>query len=320
MKRRGSLGIPIFMMAAAAACNGHDAATSAPDAQVDASPAASATEIAAPEPSAVASAAASASAGPSSPPMHHRGLVGMFFRAALDAGLSDDAKASIEKLEEPLHEDTGTRHEMNAVHTDLIASLKEGKMETSKLQADEVAFAKASATLLDEQAAALSGLHDALSPEQRKTVADSVRAAQTTRERPPSASDGGAPEAVARRLAHMKSQLVLDEDQQRQVGAILAHEALSPSALQARFEANKKQVEAAAAAFEKDSFDAKKLDLASVPGKKPSDSIDRQVRYIGAILPILTAGQRDRLALFMEHPRGGPGRGDSLGDPIDMAH
>jgi Spy/CpxP family protein refolding chaperone len=319
MKRRGSLGISIVIMAVVA-CNGHNAATGASDAESEAAPLASATEIAPPEASSLASAAASASGAPSAPAPHHRGLVGMFFRAALDAGLTDETKASIAKLEDPLREDTGARHEMNAIHGDLIESLKEGKMETGKLQADEVAFAKASGTLLDEQAAALSGLHDALTPDQRKTVADAVRAAQAAHERPPSTSDAGANDAAARRLAHMKSQLVLDEDQQRQVGAILARETLPPSALQARFEASKKQVEAAAAAFEKDAFDAKKLDLSNVPGKKPTDAVDRQIKYITAILPVLTAGQRDRLALLMEHPRGGAGRGESIGDPIDMAH
>ena len=94
----------------------------------------------------------------------------------------------------------------------------------------------------------------------------------------------------------MKAQLVLDEDQQKQVAAVLARDAPTPAAIQAHFDAVKKQTEAIASAFEKDTFDAKKVDLSPAPGKKPTDGIDRQVKYVGQLLPILTAGQRDRFA------------------------
>lgn len=113
----------------------------------------------------------------------------------------------------------------------------------------------------------------------------------------------------------MKSQLVLEPDQMKQVAAVLAHDAPTPATTQARFEALKKQTEAIATAFDSDKFDAKKLDLAAVPGKKVTDPFDRQVKYIGQLLPILTAGQRDRFAGMMEHPR--MGRGDSITEAPD---
>jgi hypothetical protein len=75
------------------------------------------------------------------------------------------------------------------------------------------------------------------------------------------------------------------------------------------------------AAFEKDAFDAKKLDLSATPGKKPTEGLDRQVKYLELLLPILTAGQRDRLAASIERPREirDHGRADSIAEPFDTS-
>ena len=115
----------------------------------------------------------------------------------------------------------------------------------------------------------------------------------------------------------MKSQLVLDQDQQKQVAALLARSAPTPAAIQAHADTLKKQTETVAAAFEKDTFDAKKLDLSPAPGKKVTDPFDREVKYIGQLLPILTPGQRDRFASIMEHPRDRASHGDSITEAPD---
>jgi Spy/CpxP family protein refolding chaperone len=308
MKRISTIGLSFTL--AAAACNSHNASTaSAPDAAIEAV----APVVEAPD--AAASASASASAAPSAPLMRLRGLAGSFFRAAKDSDLNDDQKASIAKLEEPLQGEPGPRREMAALHADLVAGVKDGKIDASKVAADEAAVAKMLATHDEEQATALTGLHDALTPAQRGAVADAVR---TARERPPPSPPAGAPDWATRRLDHMKSQLVLDEDQQKQVAAVLARVAPTPAAAQAHYDALKKQVEAAATAFERDTFDAKKIDLSAAPGKKVTDPFDRQIKYLTLLLPILTPGQRDRFASLMDHPRErGPGRGDSITEAPD---
>jgi pyoverdine/dityrosine biosynthesis protein Dit1 len=84
-------------------------------------------------------------------------------------------------------------------------------------------------------------------------------------------------------------------------------------------DAAKKQLEAVLAAFEKDTFDPKKVDLSSTPGKKPTEALDRQVKYIGDLLPILTPGQRDRFAVLMDHGRERGMRGESLAEPPEPA-
>jgi Spy/CpxP family protein refolding chaperone len=314
MKRISTIGLALSL--SAAACNSNNASTAvAHDAEPEAA-------VVVEAPDAAASAAASASAGASLPLVRRRGLAGSFFRAAQDADLSDDQKTAIAKLEEPLQGEPGPRREMTALHADLVAGVKEGKIDASKIATDEAAVGKMLASREEEQATALAGLHDALTPAQRGLVADAVRAARERRPPPPPPAD--APDWATRRLEHMKSQLVLDQDQQKQVAAVLARVAPTPAAAQAHYDALKKQTEAVATAFEKDTFDAKKVDLSAAPGKKVTDPFDRQVKYLTLLLPILTPGQRDRFASLMEHPRergerGQGARGESITEAPDPA-
>jgi len=298
------------------ACHGNNATSAAPDAEPEAAPSASADETEAG--AASASAASASDAAAPGPVVHHRGIAGPFFRAALEADLTDDQKATLDKLEEPIRNDPGARKEASAFRTDLVASIKAGRIEGAKLQADEAAITKAVLAHQEEQATALNGLHAALSAEQRKAVVDAVRASQPAHDHPPTfmLSDAGASEWVAHRLERMKSQLVLDLDQQKEVAAVLArNEPPPPGAMQAHAEAVKKQTEALLVAFEKDAFDAKKLDLSATPGHKPTEALDRQVKYVTQLMPILTAGQRDRLAGQIERPRG---KGESIAEPFEM--
>jgi Spy/CpxP family protein refolding chaperone len=317
-----ALAAAAFAVAGASvvACNGKNAANGA--GAVDAEPApsaSSAAEALSAAPDAAGAAPSDAAAAP--PVVHHRGLAGAFFRAALDTELTDDQKAAIDKLEEPAKNDPGTRHEISAYHADLVASLKMGRFDGAKIQADEATFAKATQARQEEQAAALNGLHETLTADQRKAVVEAIRTSQAAHEHAPAAmSDAGASEWTARRLERMKSQLVLDLDQQKEVAAVLAKTAPPASSAQAHFDAMKKQMDALLAAFEKDAFDAKKLDLSATPGKKPTEGLDRQVKYLEQLLPILTAGQRDRLAASIERPREvrDHGRADSIAEPFDM--
>ncbi len=306
----------VLTVAAALGCNGRNAGTAEPPEAGSPSSSAAAVDSA-PSSSAVASASAAA---PS--PVHHRGVVGSFFRAALDADLTEDEKTAVDKLEEPLRSDPGTHREAVAFHTDLVLSTKAGRMDTAKLQADEAAINKAYVAQQDGQASALNGLHDALTPEQRKSVVEALRAMQAAHDRPPpKAGDTSATDAATRRLERMKAQLALDADQQRQVAVVLAREdAPSSAAIQAHFEAAKKQMDALLVAFEKDTFDPKKLDLSPPSGKRASDPMERQARYIGQLLPILRPEQRDRLATMMDHPHvdHGHGAGDSIAEPLEM--
>jgi hypothetical protein len=306
MKLTSTIGLSLAL----AACNGH-ASTAAP---ADAEPEAAASAVVVEAPDASPSADASAAAGPAAPSVHRRGFAGMFFKAAQDTDLSDDQKTAIAKLEESLQGDPSSHKEMSALHGDLVGGLKEGKIDTAKIAGDEAAVAKVLSAREEEQAAALGGLHDILTPAQRGAVADAVRA---LRNRPAPASPPGAPDWATRRLDRMKSQLVLDQDQQKEVAAVLARSVPSPAAIQAHADSIKKQTEAVASAFESNAFDAKKVDVSPAPGKKVTEPFDREIKYISQLLPILTAGQRDRFASLMEHPRDRQGRSDSITEAPD---
>ena len=270
------------------------------------------------------------SAAPPPPPPRRRrrtltaGPRRVFFRAAQDLDLTDEAEGGHRPSSRSRCARAGPAREMSALHGDLVASVKEGKIDASKIQADEAAVAKSFSAREEEQATALAGLHDALNAGAAEAVADAVRtAAQAARERP--ASPGGAhgdrvggpdhdhgdhggsdhrrgrawrlrpADWAARRLERMKSQLVLDAEQQKQVTALLAWQTPAPAAAQARMDATKKQTEAPRPPSTR-TFDPKKIDCNGRAGHKLTEPFDREVRYLAQLLPIPTAGQRDRLA------------------------
>jgi hypothetical protein len=297
-------------------------------------PADAALEVDAPAASASAEALAATDGGtdggPSdaavaAPLVHHaRGLVGSFFRAAYELPeLTDDEKAAIDKLEDPVRAggENSARHELNNFHIDLAAGLKANRFDSAKLQADEAAYTKALSGRQDELATALNSLHQTLTADQRKAVAESLKTTQAAHEKDHPehlVSDAGASEWAAHRLDRMKSQLVLDMDQQKEVAAVLAKNGPpAQSTIQAQHDAMKKQFDTLVAAFEKDPFDAKKMDLSMTPGRKPTAAMEAQVKYLTQLMPALTAGQRDRLALSIERPREMKGRADSIAEPYE---
>jgi Spy/CpxP family protein refolding chaperone len=311
----------LLAVALAVACS-KSASTGTPDAAPDRdAPASSAAEALGGSTDGGTDAAPVDAAPPPVVVHHARGIPGMFFRAAYDLPeLTDDEKAAIDKVEDPIKgSESSARHELNNFRLDVASGLKANRFDSAKLQADEAAYAKALAGRQDEQATALNSLHQALTADQRKAVAESLKAAQASHDKPPApVSDAGASEWAAHRLERMKSQLVLDMDQQKEVAAVLAKNGPpSASTLQSQRDSAKRQVETLIAAFEKDAFDAKKLDLSVAPGRKPTAALEAQVKYLTQLMPVLTAGQRDRLAASIEHPREMKGRTDSIAEPFE---
>ena len=278
------------------------------------------TSASAPAPSASASASAVASAMPlpsgSAKPGGDRrgGMTGMLIRAARDLpDLKDPQKATVDKIEDGLKKDDpmAAMAEFKGVHDDMVAGVKAGKIDTAKMTAHYAAIDKAAQARQDKEAEALNGLYAALDAGQRKALTAAVRAKAAAHD----ADDKGHPDAGApadwtkRRLERMTKDLALDDAQQKSVGALLAKQP-SPAAMDAMRADGKKRLDAVLAAFEKDGFDAKKLDLSMAPaGKKPHDMIDQQVQFTTALLGILKPDQRDKLAATMDKPRGMGGGG-----------
>jgi Spy/CpxP family protein refolding chaperone len=278
-------------------------------------------------PPATVSASASASAAPSTAssakPWGDRrgGTAGMLLRAAHDLDLKDAQKTQLDKIEEPLRSDDEMRNAGKALHTELAAEVKAGKIDMTKITPLYAAIDKAAQTHQAKEADALNALHAMLDSAQRKTLTANVRTKQASRDAAhppvnttaPSASASAAPSASAglaadwnkRRLDGMTKKLDLDAAQQKQVAALLAKgDQPTPAAMETMKADMKKKMDALLAAFEADTFDAKKLDLGMGPaGKKPHDMMDKEVQFHAQLLPILKPDQREKLAAGMDKPR-----------------
>ena len=303
-------------------------------------PSATATATASASASATVATTASASASPERVrPQGIRavGATGALFRAVNTIELKDEQTATLEKIAADMREadraarDVGdggfARSETRDAHAALIEGVKAGKIEASRMDPHYAAIERAAKARQEREADALNRLHAALEPAQRAAVVSSVRsldaqraARMKARERP----DGGAPSFAKLRLKRYTHDLGLDADQQKKVEAILPKDDKTASAR----EEVKKQTDAVLAAFEKESFDARKLD----PGapKRARDPVEEQVKLFGQLLPILKPEQRERLArsLAMTGERARPHRGTSTservhdddGDDDDHAH
>jgi hypothetical protein len=232
----------------------------------------------------------------------HGGVDAVFFNAARDLQLSDVQKSKVAALEGQLRDrETEPRDAMKAFASDLAGQIKAGKIDASKLQPDEAAIDTAMKAMLDKQATALAGLHDALDAGQRKALADAIRAKSAARDAEAKAHDGGVSDWSARRLERMTNDLGLDAGQQKQVGALLAKQ----PGMAAMHDDMNKQMDAILTAFQADAFEASKALQATI--KAPHDAMDRQIAFMGQILPLLHADQRDKLAA--SSAKGGGRRG-----------
>lgn len=268
-------------------------------------------------PSAIASAEAPAPADRKMGGRHGRGPVGVMLHAARELDLKDAQKATLDKLEQALHADDGApKPEFKDFHASLVAGVRAGKIDTAKLEPGYAAIEKAMKARTDKDADALNGLYAALEPAQRKAVTAAARAKQAEREAKHAEHKADAPKPDAdfakRRLERMTKELDLDAAQQKSVEALLAKDPPPKAAMEAMQAEMKKRMDALLTAFEGDGFDAKKLDLAPMPGKKMREGMEHHVQFMSQLLPILKPEQREKLAVKMEtpparHGAGGPG-------------
>lgn len=226
-----------------------------------------------------------------------------------------------------MHADAANRTARDAFRSDLAAEIRAGALDKAKLAADEAEIAKAIASDRDARLAALDGLHDVLDSAQRKTVAGDVRenATRTTPHHGPwDASDAGPPYGPSRRLERLTRQLGLDPSQQKDVAALLSKsDHPSPPDREDVREAAKRRLDMLLTSFEQDSFDAgAALEPPADAGRgglQVHERLEHEVGLLGQLLPILTAEQRDRLAVLVEKQHAFDWRGatEPAGDPME---
>lgn len=274
-------------------------------------PPASAASSAAPAPSGSAAGAAE-----KPKPVQRRGLVGELFTRAQRLDLSDEQKSKLDAIDEklwtPPPEEEDTKGALKDFFAVVLDGVKTGRIVETKLSPHYATLERIAKARHEVEAVALNELHALLEPEQRKDLADALRqkypsaAEKAAKEakapkkppKPPAAADKAKQsDRAKRRQARVTSLLGLDELQQKRVAPVLARFE-TESRNKAVREAQAKRMRALAAAFEKESFDATKLDLGRGPRARMAD----RVAYISSLLAILKVDQRDKLARTLERP------------------
>lgn len=262
----------------------------------------------------------------------HGGPSSMLFTAAKGLELKDDQKSKVEAAEKTARTgaDDATRDAMKAsskeLHADLVAGIKAGKIDAAKLEPRYAAIDKAAQVSHEKDVEALTALHGALDATQRKTVVADVRAKMAARENKmerrdggPGGPDGGRGPGAKRSFDRLTRGLELDAEQQKKVDAIVAKDdgkGGRPDPIEM-----KKRIDTLLAAFEKDTFDAKKVE--AFDSKKARGPMDHEAKVLAQLVPILKPEQREKLAAKMEkgpnpHGRRG-GHGGGGGQPRQMA-
>jgi Spy/CpxP family protein refolding chaperone len=242
------------------------------------------------------------------------GRAGILFDAANALELKPEQKTKVEAAEKLLEADPGSRDALRdaakELQDEMVVGVKAGKLDTAKLEPKYQGVEKIVKAQQDKEAQALAALHGALEPAQRKTIVEAVRQLQAARDErkgktPDPLADAGKPGTQAKRhVERMTKDLELDAEQQKKIAALPLKD-LTPFDP----EEQKKQTEALLTAFEKDAFDATKLE--PMDAKKLRGPVAEEAKLLGDILPILKPEQREKLAGNMSrglgHGPGGPG-------------
>jgi Spy/CpxP family protein refolding chaperone len=248
--------------------------------------------------------------------------VGEFFSQARALDLKDDQKEKLDKIDEDLFgeakEDEEVKNALKEFGALLIDGVKAGRVDTAKLAPHYATLDKAAKDRHEAEAKALNELHEILDAAQRKALAEGLHkrhpgqtkkppapapapkpAKPPTAPKPPAAQPdkNAAAERLKRRVARVAALLGLDEMQQKRVQPILVRFDVDPLNKTHR-EQVEKRMQTLITAFEKDEFDATKLDL----GKGPKARMENRVAFITSLLAILKADQRDKLARTIERP------------------
>jgi Spy/CpxP family protein refolding chaperone len=228
---------------------------------------------------------------------HHHGGVTMFITMAIDTlGLDEAKKASVEKIQSDLRAKFAPTHD--AEH-DLLSAIADGvasgKIDSAKVDAAVEKVAAASSGIHAATSDALTQLHDALVPAERAALVDKVRAHWEVWRKVNVDEKAGSKEKGAR-LAKLAEFLGLTSDQVDKISAGLATD--TPIAPKNDPKTVDTHIQAFAAAFLADKFDAKSLTPAATAsaGHVARHGGSRLVRFYQAVTPVLTPQQRTMLA------------------------
>ncbi|HTP29323.1 MAG TPA: hypothetical protein VMK12_27125 [Anaeromyxobacteraceae bacterium] len=231
---------------------------------------------------------------------HHRGGVTQFIAMSLDTLGADDAKRpQIEKVQSDLHACMGPSGRIERdLHLTLADGIAVGAIDVAKVDALIERLDGTAATVHDCSVNALNQLHAILSPAERSELAEKVKAHwQVWRHVNHEARAGGRERGG--RLAELARELDLTPTQVDKISADLQ---ASPARPSGKFDPGEAEahVQAFAAAFAADSFDAGSVTPANV--HLALHGARRMAHFYETVSPELTAEQRTTLARHLrEH-------------------
>jgi Spy/CpxP family protein refolding chaperone len=259
----------------------------------------------APSASSVPSAAASA---PALDPRlnrspHHGGFVGLLLRTARDSSVTTEQKVAVSGIQQTLHDEEPPFLPLKEYQDHLAAAIRAGQVSVAAFHDDYAAVDKVEIEREQKQADALNALHKTLEPDARHALVASVRTrlGPMFRKRPELSLDAGTDVAnlpwVKHRVARLSGEVGLDDAQREKVVPIVARATFSPQVTDAHKEEIHKHADALLDAFDKDDFDASKVDLSATGTHAPAhESLEHEAMIVAKILPLLTPAQREKLA------------------------
>lgn len=280
--------------------------------------------------SAVASSSASSAAAKRNAMMVRAGgAVGALFRAASQAELSDEQKTKIEAIATELRDGDkseaadggGPAKQMKALNDELLAGVKAGKIDQSKLEPHYAILDREAKERATRDVEGLGKLHDVLDADMRKKLAEQVKKQEEERnerakkQEAQHADAGARPSPQKRRYERYAKELDLDADQKKKLEAMIPNE--DTKLVSTIREEAKKRVDITCDAFMKDTWDGK-----GIPGpdvKQIRKPMDEQVKFFNQLLPILKPEQKDKLVARLEKQQGvGNGGGGEHRRPPGM--
>jgi Spy/CpxP family protein refolding chaperone len=242
--------------------------------------------------------------------------------ALKELDLTDEQRATLEGLRDPEQDDKGAKRRGDrgdAYHEVMVQALETGKLDRAALEAKLAAKDEKIAEKIEQRNAKLATLHATLSPEQRQTLAEAVRAKMEQkadkrddkrgdkRDRKRGDKRKGKRGHRGKLMFHgMLDELELTAEQRAQIDALKAKaEAQHPTAddLDDKKQQKLDELRTLLDAFVNDDFDPVQSAPKPAPMKDSKDKIDFHIEQFEALLGILTADQRAQLAeKIKSHP------------------
>jgi Spy/CpxP family protein refolding chaperone len=232
---------------------------------------------------------------------HHHGGITRFIAMSLDTlGTDDNKRPQIEALQHDLHVCLKPSREAEKILLGTLADgIAAGNIDGGLVDANIAQVETTSADVHNCSADALNKLHNILSPAERQALIDKVTAHWTVWRQSNHEADAGGKEKGGR-LADLSIEISLTPDQVDKISTAL-HSSM-PS-IAGKFDPKKGEahMQAFAAAFVADSFDAKSLSN-NADGHVAAHGARRMAKFYQAVAPVLTADQRTALAAHIrEH-------------------